>query len=181
MTRSSDVFLSLPERVALAHKSRAGLFISVHADTVRQDYVRGATVYTLSEDASDELAEALAERENRSDILAGLALEDDTPDDVADILIDFAQREARNFSIRFAKSLVDDMRGKIALNGNPWRRASFKVLKAPEVPSVLLELGYLSNEEDEDLFQSEGWPLEEAEIVARAVEGFFGGKETAGQ
>jgi len=181
MTRSSDAFLSLPERVAFAHKSRAGLFISVHADTVRQDYVRGATVYTLSEDASDELAEALAERENRSDILAGLALEDDTPDDVADILIDFAQREARNFSIRFAKSLVDDMRGKIALNGNPWRRASFKVLKAPEVPSVLLELGYLSNKDDEDLFQSEGWPLEEAKIVARAVEGFFGGKETAGQ
>jgi N-acetylmuramoyl-L-alanine amidase len=147
---------------------------------VRQTYVRGATVYTLSDDASDDLAKQFAERENRSDILAGLALEDE-PDDVADILVDLAMRETRNFSIRFAKTLVDDMRGKIALNGNPWRRASFKVLKAPEVPSVLLELGYLSNEEDEKLFQSETWPLEEAKTVARAVEGFFEGKETAGQ
>ena len=180
MTRGGDTFLSLPERVAFAHKSRADLFISIHADTVRQKYVRGATVYTLSDDASDELAKQFAERENRSDILAGLALEDE-PDDVADILVDLAMRETRNFSIRFAKTLVDDMRGKIALNGNPWRRASFKVLKAPEVPSVLLELGYLSNEEDEKLFQSAAWPLEEAKTVARAVEGFFDGKETAGQ
>jgi N-acetylmuramoyl-L-alanine amidase len=180
MTRSGDTFLSLPERVAFAHKNRARLLISIHADTVREKYVRGATVYTLSDDASDELAQQFAERENRSDILAGLALEDE-PDDVADILVDLAMRETRNFSIRFAKTLVDDMRGKIALNGNPWRRASFKVLKAPEVPSVLLELGYLSNEDDEKLFQSETWPLEEAMTVARAVEDFFEGKETAGQ
>ena len=82
----------------------------MHADTVRQDYVRGATVYTLSDDASDALAAALAERENRSDILAGLALEDQ-PDDVADILFDLARRETRNLSVRFAKTLVDDMRG----------------------------------------------------------------------
>ena len=129
----------------------------MHADTVRQDYVRGATVYTLSDDASDGLAAAFAERENRSDILAGLALEDQ-PDDVADILFDLARRETRNLSVRFAKTLVDDMRGEVALNGNPWRRASFMVLKAPEVPSVLLELGYLSNKEDEELFKSEEWP-----------------------
>jgi N-acetylmuramoyl-L-alanine amidase len=180
MTRNGDTFLSLPERVAFAHKSRARLLISIHADTVREKYVRGATIYTLSDDASDELAKQFAERENRSDILAGLALEDE-PDDVADILVDLAMRETRNFSIRFAKTLVADMRGKIALNGNPWRRASFKVLKAPEVPSVLLELGYLSNADDEDLFQSEAWPLEEAKVVARAVEGFFEGGETAGQ
>ena len=131
MTRGGDTFLSLPERVAFAHKNRARLLISIHADTVREKYVRGATVYTLSDDASDELAQQFAERENRSDILAGLALEDE-PEDVADILVDLAMRETRNFSIRFAKTLVDDMRGKIALNGNPWRRASFKVLKAPE-------------------------------------------------
>jgi N-acetylmuramoyl-L-alanine amidase len=180
MTRSGDAFLSLPERVAFAHKNRAKLLISIHADTVREKYVRGATVYTLSDDASDELAKQFAERENRSDVLAGLAIEDE-PADVADILVDLAMRETRNFSIRFAKNLVDDMRGKIALNGNPWRRAAFRVLKAPEVPSVLLELGYLSNKDDEDLFQSETWPTEEAKVVARAVEGFFAGSETAGQ
>lgn len=180
LTRSGDSFLSLPERVAFAHKNGARLLISIHADTVRENYVRGATVYTLSEEASDELSKALAEQENRSDILAGLALEDEA-EDVADILFELARRESRNLSIRFAKALVDDMRGKIALNANPWRRASFRVLKAPEVASVLLELGFLSNEDDEKLFQSEDWPQNDAKTVARAIEGFFKGKETAGQ
>jgi N-acetylmuramoyl-L-alanine amidase len=180
LTRVTDTFLSLAERVEFARAHHATFFISVHADTVRQDYVRGATVYTLSDDASDALSQALAEQENRSDILAGLALEDQ-PEDVADILFDLARRESRNLSIRFAKELVDDMRGNVALNSNPWRRASFKVLKAPEVPSVLLELGYLSNKEDEELFGGEDWPANEAETVARAIEGFLDRAETAGQ
>jgi len=180
MTRSTDVFVSLADRVAVGRRHHAALFVSVHADTVRQGYVRGATVYTLSDDASDALAAAFAERENRSDILAGLALEDQ-PDDVADILFDLARRETRNLSVRFAKTLVDDMRGEVALNGNPWRRASFVVLKAPEVPSVLLELGYLSNNDDEKLFKSEDWPGKEAEKVAQAIEAFLGGEMTAGQ
>ena len=136
----------------------------------------------LSDDASDALAAALAERENRSDILAGLALEDQ-PDDVADILFDLARRETRNLSVRFAKTLVDDMRGKVALNGNPWRRASFIVLKAPEVPSVLLELGYLSNKDDEELFKSDDVAARaRPKTVARAIEGFFERqRQTAGQ
>jgi N-acetylmuramoyl-L-alanine amidase len=180
LTRDDDVFLSLAERTEIARRHRAALFISIHADTVREDYVRGATVYTLSDDASDELAAALAAQENRSDILAGLALEDQ-PDDVADILFDLARRETRNLSVRFAKSLVEDMGDSFTLNSNPWRRASFKVLKAPEVPSVLLELGYLSNPKDEELFRAEDWPEEEAETIARAVEAFLDGVVTAGQ
>ncbi len=180
LTRDGDTFLSLAERMNVARRHQAALFISVHADTVRQNYVRGATVYTLSDDASDALAAALAARENRSDILAGLALEDQ-PDDVADILVDLARRETRNLSVRFAKSLVDDMKDAFTLNSNPWRRASFKVLKAPEVPSVLLELGYLSNAEDEERFKSEDWPAAEADTVARAIEAFLGGQVTAGQ
>ncbi|MGH6924159.1 MAG: N-acetylmuramoyl-L-alanine amidase family protein, partial [Propylenella sp.] len=178
LTRNDDTFLALPERVKVARDHGAKLFISVHADTVRQDYVRGATVYTLSEDASDALAAAVAARENRSDILAGFAL-DDQPDDVADILVDLAQRETRNLSVRFAKSLVGDMEGSFELNSNPWRRASFKVLKAPDVPSVLLELGYLSNAKDEEMFRAEGWPKKEAETVARAVEAFVAGNGMA--
>jgi N-acetylmuramoyl-L-alanine amidase len=180
LTRDDDTFLSLAERVEVARRHGAALLISIHADSVKEDYVRGATVYTLSDDASDALAAALAARENRSDILAGLALEDQ-PDEVADILFDLARRETRNLSIRFAKSLVEDMKGDFPLNNNPWRRASFRVLKAPEVPSVLLELGYLSNAEDEKLFRSESWPRVEAEIVARSIEEFFGGAITAGQ
>ncbi len=180
LTRTEDTFLSLGDRVEVARTQKAALFVSVHADTVREDYVRGATVYTLSDDASDALAQALAERENRSDILAGLALEDQ-PDDVADILFDLARRETKNLSVRFAKSLVNDMRGHVALNSNPWRRAAFRVLKAPEVPSVLLELGYLSNSDDEKLFNSPGWPANEAKTVARAIETFLRGRVTAGQ
>lgn len=180
LTRDDDTFLSLSERMEVARRLHAKLFISIHADTVRQDYVRGATVYTLSEDASDALAAALAAQENRSDVLAGLAIEDQ-PDDVADILVDLAQRETRNLSVRFAKTLVGDMDETFTLNSNPWRRASFKVLKAPEVPSVLLELGYLSNAKDEALFRSEEWPEKEAETIARAIEGFLGGQMTAGQ
>jgi N-acetylmuramoyl-L-alanine amidase len=180
LTRDGDDFMSLPERVEVARRHGAALFISIHADSVRQDYVRGATVYTLSDDASDELAAALAERENRSDILAGLALEDQ-PDDVADILFDLARRETRNLSVRFAQDLVGDMKEKVTLNSNPYRRASFRVLKAPDVPSVLLELGYLSNDEDEALFRSKDWPKAEAGIVAEAIQAFFGASATAGQ
>ena len=180
LTRNDDTFLSLSERVAIARQNQAALFISVHADTVRQDYVRGATVYTLSDDATDELAAALAERENRSDVLAGLAIEDQ-PDDVADILFDLARRETRNLSVRFAMSLVEDMDGSFELNSNPWRRASFRVLKAPEVPSVLLELGYLSNDEDQEMFRSEEWPQDEATAVAKSIEEFIGGQAIAGE
>jgi N-acetylmuramoyl-L-alanine amidase len=180
LTRDKDVFISLGERVEVGRKNHAKLFVSIHADTVRQNYVRGATVYTLSEDASDALAQAFAEKENRSDILAGMALEDE-PDDVADILFEFAQRETRNFSVRFARSLVDDLRGEVALNGNPWRRASFVVLKAPDVPSVLLELGYISNKDDSKLFKSGDWPGHEAEKVARAIETFLASSVSAGQ
>ncbi len=180
LTRDKDDFVSLADRVGMAQRHRAGLFVSVHADSVREKYVRGATVYTLSDDASDALAAALAARENRSDILAGLALEDQ-PDDVADILFDLARRETKNLAIRFAKSLVDDMDGTIPLNSNPWRRASFRVLKAPDVPSVLLELGYLSNEEDEKLFTAASWPEAAAKTVARAIEDFLGENVAAGQ
>jgi N-acetylmuramoyl-L-alanine amidase len=180
LTRNGDEFLSLTERVEVARRHHAALFVSIHADSVAEDYVRGVTVYTLSDDASDAIAAALAARENRSDILAGLALEDQ-PDDVADILFDLARRETRNLAIRFAKTLVDDIGETFALNANPWRRAAFKVLKAPEVPSVLLELGYLSNKDDEALFRGESWPENEAETVADSIEAFFGGEVTAGQ
>ncbi|MBA3517387.1 MAG: N-acetylmuramoyl-L-alanine amidase [Rhizobiales bacterium] len=180
LTRSGDDFLSLGERVEVAQRHHAAFFVSVHADSVAEDYVRGATVYTLSDDASDALAAAMAERENRSDVLAGLAL-DDQPDDVADILFDLTRRETKNLAIRFARALVDDLDGAIPLNANPWRRAAFRVLKAPDVPSVLLELGYLSNKEDESLFRAEGWPASHATKIAVAIEEFFGESVTAGQ
>jgi len=173
LTRNSDLFLSLRQRIAIARENRAALLISVHADTVPEEYVRGATVYTLSEKASDSLSAALAARENRSDILAGMAI-DGQPDEVADILFDLARRESRNLSLRFAKGLVKDMSAAVKLNNSPWRKAAFQVLKAPDIPSVLLELGFLSNPYDEQLLRSDIWRKRSAEAVARAVELFVG-------
>lgn len=180
LTRDKDDFLSLGDRVEVARERQAALFVSIHADSVKEDYVRGATVYTLSDDASDALAAALAARENRSDILAGLALENQ-PDEVVDILFDLARRETKNLSVRFAKSLVNDIDGAMPLNANPWRRGSFVVLKAADVPSVLLELGYLSSPDDEAVFRSDTWPRREAEAVARSIEAFFNDSVASGQ
>ncbi|MBZ8132234.1 N-acetylmuramoyl-L-alanine amidase [Afifella sp. IM 167] len=172
LTRDSDVFLSLRERVEMAREQGAALFISIHADIVPQDYVRGATVYTLSEEASDILAAGLAARENRADILAGLALEDQ-PDEVANILFDLARRETRNLSMRFASSLVSDLGAAMTLNKKPRRGAAFRVLKAPDVPSVLLELGYLSNELDEKLLKSDEWQDRATHAIAQSVEEYL--------
>jgi N-acetylmuramoyl-L-alanine amidase len=180
LTRNGDTFMSLSSRVDVAHNNHATLFISVHADSAPQDYVRGATVYTLSDEASDALAEAMAAQENRSDILAGLALEDQ-PDDVADILFDLARRETRNLSVRFAQTLVGELRDNVLLNSNPWRRASFKVLKVADVPSVLLELGYMSNPEDEKLFRSDHWHQDTARLITRAVKEFLENRAVVAQ
>lgn len=179
LTRQGDVFLSLRQRIAIARENHAALLISVHADTVPEEYVRGATVYTLSERASDSLSAALAARENRSDILAGLEIEDQ-PDEVADILFDLVRRESRNLSLRFAKGLVKDLGAAVKLNTSPWRRAAFQVLKAPDVPSVLLELGFLSNKFDEQLLRSSIWRKRSTEAVARAIELFVGDAAPSG-
>jgi N-acetylmuramoyl-L-alanine amidase len=181
LTRDGDEFLSLGERVDFGRHHEAKLLISIHADSVEEDYVRGATVYTLSEDASDALAEALAARENRSDIMAGLSIDENADEEVVEILFELTRRETKNLSTRFANSLVGEIDGTIPLNSNPLRQASFRVLTAPEVPSVLLELGYLSNPDDEAMFRSEDWPDREAEIVARAIEDFLGSNLAAGQ
>lgn len=172
LTRNDDTFLSLAARVAIARAKRADLFISVHADTVAQDYVRGATVYTLSKKASDQVAARLAQRENRSDFLAGLKIENQ-PTEVADILIDLARRETNRQSARFAGQLVSELKQAVMLNKSPRRGGAFQVLMAPDVPSVLLELGYLSNEADERLLRSRTWQEGAVAAAAEAVERFL--------
>ena len=148
LTRETDVFLSLQERVMIARQQNANLFISIHADTLPQKDIRGATVYTISDRASDNLAENLASRENKSDDIAGVPLADE-PAEVADILIDLARRETQAFSITLADTIVKSFEGEINLINNPHRSAGFRVLMAPDVPSVLVELGFLSNKDDE--------------------------------
>ncbi len=149
LTRDSDIFLPLRKRVALARNAGAELFLSLHADSIGNTKVRGSHVYSLSKTASDAEAAALAAKENKADVIAGLNLAEYSSD-VHTILLDLSQRETNNTSIEMADRLVAGFRknGVQSLN-RPHRQAGFAVLKAPDVPSVLIELGFLSNKEDE--------------------------------
>ncbi|WP_416408839.1 N-acetylmuramoyl-L-alanine amidase [Agrobacterium rosae] len=168
LTRDDDTFLALSERVTLARQQNANLFISVHADTLKQKGIRGATVYTISDRASDRMAQALAERENLSDQIAGVAVQHERPE-VADILLDLTRRETQAFSVTLAENIVKSFEGQVGLINNPHRYAGFQVLRAHDVPSVLLELGFLSNPDDEKLLLDETWRAKVADTLATAV------------
>jgi N-acetylmuramoyl-L-alanine amidase len=175
MTRSDDRFVPLGERVRMARQQGATLFVSIHADALAsrdEADVRGATVYTVSDTASDEEAARLAEDENKADAIAGVDLSAE-PEEVADILIDLTQRETRNFSSHFARTIVHDLRPATRLHKQPLKSAGFKVLKAPDIPSVLVELGYVSNKQDLKLMTSEAWRTRTADAMAQAVNTFF--------
>ena len=174
MTRTDDTFVALNERMQLARQRQAALFISIHADALRkvEGDAQGATVYTLSDTASDAEAARLAEAENRADVIAGIDLSHE-PGDVADILIDLAQRETRTFSMHFAKTLVGELKTVVRLHKNPLKAAGFKVLRAPDVPSVLVELGYVSNKEDLKQLTSGAWRVRTARSIVQAIDTFF--------
>jgi N-acetylmuramoyl-L-alanine amidase len=174
MTRSDDTFIPLAERVRFARSRNAGLFISVHADALprREGQAEGATVYTLSENASDAEAARLAEAENKADVIAGVDLTTE-PDDVANILVDLAQRETKTFSMQFARTLVGELKAAARLHKHPLKSAGFKVLLAPDVPSVLLELGYMSTKDDLKQLTSAAWRARTAQALAQAVDSFF--------
>jgi N-acetylmuramoyl-L-alanine amidase len=169
LTREDDTFLSLSERVTLARQRHADIFISLHADTLSQKDIRGATVYTLSDKASDRMAENLAARENLSDELAGFSIASGPPE-VADILLDLTRRETQAFSIAMAENVVNSFEGQVGLINNPHRQANFQVLRAPDIPSVLLELGFLSNADDEKLLLNEAWRKKVADLIAASVD-----------
>ena len=158
--------------MAFAQARNADLFVSIHADTVREHYVRGATVYTLSERASDAVAAKLAQQENKSDLLAGLEIRDDD-DVVADILIDLTRRETTNYSTLYSRTLVGALKSSIKLSKTPERSAGFRVLKAPDIPSVLVELGYLSNDKDQSDLMSEAWREKAIESIVNSMRTFF--------
>lgn len=179
LTRDKDEFLRLDERVRIARQHEADLFISIHADTIRLKGVRGATVYTVSDKASDAEAAALAARENLSDQLAGIEIEEENHE-VADILVDLIRRETHTFSMRFARSLVGELRTAMDLINNPHRSAGFRVLRAPDVPSVLVELGYLSNAKDEAQLRDPDWRGKAAERISAAVALFASQRTGAG-
>ncbi|HZJ11091.1 MAG TPA: N-acetylmuramoyl-L-alanine amidase [Methyloceanibacter sp.] len=175
LTRDDDTFLPLRGRVEFAQQRGASLFLSIHADYFpnKIDKATGATVYTLSEEASDEEARALAAKENFSDALAGIELPSDSDEVLANILIDLAQRETQNRSVVFARSIVGELASKGTLHTKRLRSAGFRVLKAPDIPSVLLELGFLSNPDDEKRLTSESWRERTAEAVQESIDAYF--------
>jgi N-acetylmuramoyl-L-alanine amidase len=174
MTRTDDTFIPLADRVHMARNAGAALFVSIHADSLprKEGDAQGATVYTLSETATDSEAERLADQENRADVIAGVDLKDE-PDDVAGILLDLAQRETKTFSVQFAHKLVSELKGATRLHKNPLKSAGFRVLRAPDVPSVLVELGYVSNKDDLQSLLSEPWRDRTAASVAQAIDTYF--------
>ncbi|MFN0263334.1 N-acetylmuramoyl-L-alanine amidase [Tepidamorphus sp. 3E244] len=173
MTREDDTFVRLGDRVQIAREAEASLLISIHADAIRYAGISGATVYTRSDKASDRASQMLADRENRADLIAGVDLSEES-DEVAGILFDLARRETRHFSTLFGKGLVDQFRGKVKLIKNPLRSARFHVLGAPDVPSVLVEIGYLTNERDEKVMKSDEWREKVVGAMVESVNNYFG-------
>ncbi|MBF0562657.1 MAG: N-acetylmuramoyl-L-alanine amidase, partial [Alphaproteobacteria bacterium] len=166
------VFISLAERVAAAHTAGADLFISMHADAIANAGIRGLSVYTLSERSSDQEAAALAERENKVDLLAGIDLSHESPE-VSNILIDLAQRESMNLSARLAGFIVRELHREVKLLPKSHRFARFAVLKSPDIPSVLIEMGYLSNPVEEALLRKPTYRAKLAGALVRSVDDFF--------
>ncbi len=172
LTRESDVYLRLEERVAMARTNKADLFIAIHADSFQQPEIRGASVYTRDENATDVLDKVLADTENKSDVIAGFSMPQMAPE-VVDILLDLMRREMRVQSFLAAQAIVHQLEPSVALRRFPVRQADFFVLQAPDIPSVLVELGFLSNASDiANLTRSE-WRDRTAEAIARGISSYF--------
>lgn len=172
LTRDRDIFHKVRERFRIARRHNADLFISIHADSIKNSRISGGSVYNLSETASDKEAARLAARENKSDVIAGVNL-DVVEDEVSGILIDLAQRETMNYSAQFAEILVGEMNGNVPMLKRAHRYANLGVLKAPDVPSVLLEAGYLTNRSNAQFLNSKKGQRLIAQSARRAIDRYF--------
>jgi N-acetylmuramoyl-L-alanine amidase len=171
LTRSRDKFLPLEERVARARAWHADLFVAIHADTLPNPAMRGLSVFTLSAHPSDREAAAVAASENR-EVVEGVNLSRQSRD-VGDVLLDLARRQTDNLSIAFARDVVTALEDKVVLLESPQRSANFVVLTAPDIPSVLVELGCLSNPVEERLLQQQAYQERLARGLAQAIEMYF--------
>jgi N-acetylmuramoyl-L-alanine amidase len=178
LTRQRDIFVPLRDRVQKARNAGAELFLSVHADAIKNRNTRGLSVYTLSERASDKETAALAEKENKADLIAGINFADETPE-ISNILIDLTRRESMNQSAKFAIGLIKELRRQTKVLRNTHRFAGFAVLKAPDVPSVLVELGFLSNRKDEKALKDKKYRAKLARGMVQAITGYFSNIEEA--
>ena len=178
LTRSTDIFIPLRQRVKIAQKYKADLFMSLHADSAVNRKAKGLSVYTLSETASDKEAAALAERENKVDIIGGVDFSENSKE-INDILISLSQTDCRNKSSKFAAYVVGEMKKSVKIVDNTHRFAGFAVLKAPDIPSALLEMGYLSNKDEENLLKQSNYRQKLASSAANAIDKYFKDPEIA--
>jgi len=172
MTREDDRYLLLAERSSIARRLGADLFLSIHADSVESDGARGASVYTLSERGSNQVAAKMAARENQADTVNGVDLAA-TSDTVGDILLDLSQRETRISSDQFARLILREIGGRMPLHDGTVQSAAFAVLKSPDLPSVLFETGYISNADDAEFLSSKQGQSTFARATARAIRVYF--------
>ncbi len=172
MTRQDDTFLRLEERVAIARANKADLFISIHADKFEDAEIRGTSIYVRDEQATDVLDKVLADSENRADLVAGFA-PPDVDERVTSILVELMRRETRRQSFRAAEAMLNSLEPNTRLRKIPLHKADFFVLQAPEVPSVLIELGFLSNETDIANLTKHSWRDKTAEAIARGIKVYF--------
>jgi len=173
LTRKSDYYIRLKNRVKYARKKSPDLFISIHADSTKNKNTSGTSIYSLSEKASDRLSQALADRENKSDLIAGLDL-GELDKAVSDILIDLSRRETKNSSIAFAELFVDKLKkSNVNLLRRPHRQAGFAVLKAPDIPSVLIEMGFISNNNDLKKLTSRKFQEKLMDVISLVIEDYF--------
>jgi N-acetylmuramoyl-L-alanine amidase len=174
LTRSRDVFIPLEERVMRAQEAGAALFVSMHADALSDHSIRGASVYTLAPTASDAQTAALARRENSADRFGGPVARNASPE-VAHILASLVRQETRTGSARLSRDLVGTLDRDLPMLEHPARHAGFVVLKAADIPSVLVEMGFMSNPQDEKLLRSADHRLKVAQAMKRAVDAYFAG------
>ncbi len=172
LTRRGDYYVNLRKRVAVAQEAQGDIFLSLHADSHPNPTTRGLSVYTLSENASDKEAESLAHRANREDVIDGVDLKGE-PEDVKSVLIEMTQRDTKNLSARFAEILVKKVGKEARLLRNTHRFAGFVVLKGVDIPSVLVELGYLSNRHEERLLQTEAYKVKLVRAMKEALDVYF--------
>jgi len=173
LTRNNDTFIKLHQRVNIARSKEADMFISLHADSIADSSVRGASIYTLSNKASDAQTAKLAARENRADLIAGIDLSHEDKE-VSDILLDLAMRDTMNQSKFFANIVVDTLKNNnIPILGRTHRYAGFAVLKAPDIPSVLIEMGFMSNKKDVDLLSTPAYRRKMASALTQSIDQYF--------
>jgi N-acetylmuramoyl-L-alanine amidase len=178
LTRRGDIFVPLRRRVARARALRAELFLSIHADALPDSAMRGLSVYTLSDEASDRVTAALAIRENKDDFVAGVRLSRQ-PREIGAILLDLARRQTNNLSLSLARAIVEELGRAVPLLEKPHRAAGFAVLTAPDIPSALVELGCLSNPQDERLLRQHSYQQRLAQGLVHAIDDYFAASVTA--